>query len=297
MTERKKRRTIDWQEREERLGHAREWAEEILENEFPDLRPPVNPLELLSKERGLKVIGADFRNRFDGQLEYHPTKRRFLLFFNTKYDSAVFEGEHHPRTRFSVSHEAGHFFLEHHRQYLLRGGKSHGSRSEFRDNSSMVEAEADAFASGLLLPSKLARPLVNDGELSRAKVERIASTFQTSFLSTAIRSVQLSDFPCAVCGIRDGRVAWRFQSATCVEGKCYPPGTKELVSPTAVSAWKQFSELGTGDTSVDGRLGHWFRCYRDGLEDAFVREEYLAIPVMKTLVALVTADEDDLFPE
>lgn len=92
-----------------RKEKAAKRAEELLAV-TGNLELPVDPKKLADSEAPVLVlIGDDFRNRFDGQLEYHAAKNRFLLFYNTKYDAALPAGTHHPRTRFSIGHELGHW--------------------------------------------------------------------------------------------------------------------------------------------------------------------------------------------
>jgi len=55
----------------------------------------------------------DFGDAFDGRLEYQ--RPRFIIFYNTKYDAWPHMGEHHPKVKFTVAHELGHFFLNAHR--------------------------------------------------------------------------------------------------------------------------------------------------------------------------------------
>jgi len=210
------RAQIDWRMEQNRQEKATELAEGIVQ-QHGIVAPPVDPAFLVRDERQLRLIGADFRDVFDGMLEYHHSKRRFLLFYNTKYD--VNAGGTHPRTRFSLAHELGHFFIDRHRVYLMTGGHAHGSRGEFTTDS-MVEREADAFAAALLMPKSMLRPMVNRAPIALSDVERFANVFRTSFVSTAIRSVQLSDFPCAVVGIRAGQIAWGFLSELLGSGRC-----------------------------------------------------------------------------
>jgi hypothetical protein len=65
-----------------------------------------------------------------------------------------------------------------------------------------MEREADAFASSFVLPTRLAAPVLNDGELKLSKVEKVATDVQASMLCTAIRGVRLFDLPCAVTCLR-----------------------------------------------------------------------------------------------
>jgi hypothetical protein len=219
------------------------------------------------------------------------------LLFNTKYDDSQSPGTHHPRTRFSIAHELGHFYLDRHHAYLRRGGTPHGSRSEFASDI-MIEREADAFAAALLMPVSLIGPLVNDDELTLDRVEELAGSFQTSRVSTAIRAVQVSDFPAAVVGLRNGAVAWTFQSDSLVQGGCYPGKRGTISSPTARQKWQSFA-AGDYDKSIaQAYARHWFRTYEtDRLEDLPVTEHFLPVPVMDTLIVLLVVPEDELSPD
>ena len=230
---------------------------------------------------------------FDGQLEYHPGKNRFLLFYNTKYDDPLSRSEH-PRTRFSFAHELGHYFIERHRSHLLLGGSTHGSKSEFFTGM-LVEREADSFAAGLLMPSRLMRREVNSGELTLRRLGAIATAFNTSLVSTSIRSVQLSDFPCAVVGIRNARVAWSFLSPAFKAAGCYPLEAGDHLPSSARRIWDQLTTAPKPHYGQDGLLHEWFRTYdREQLVNMLVYVDARWVATMETLVVLVTADESDL---
>lgn len=75
---------LKWQVFETQLQRAREAAEEIAAR--MRLLAPVEPLRVADDEHHmLRVNAGNFRERFDGQLEFHPAKRRFILYYNTKY--------------------------------------------------------------------------------------------------------------------------------------------------------------------------------------------------------------------
>lgn len=275
-----------------RLEKAADRATEILAVAGA-LRRPIDPFAIATSE-GITLIGDDFRQRFDGQLEYHKQQDRFLLFYNTKYDSGLAAGAHHPRTRFSVGHELGHFYLDAHHAYLRRGGAPHKSRGEFLADAT-IEREADAFSAALLLPAKLVRPLVNEDQLSFAVVEDLAGQFNTSLISTALRCVALSDFTCAMVGIRAGLVAWSATSPSMIAAGFYPPSKGSVPSKSARERWAEFAS-GTGRKSSGSAVAReWFRTYdRDDLVGVHVTEHFLPVPSMETLVILLTVPEDAL---
>jgi len=287
--------TTEWCPERDRLDAAAELAETIIKS-FEIVKPPVDPFAVIESERRfLLAFGDDFGEAFDGRLEYQPP--RFLLFYNIKYDALPHGGRHHPRVTFSVAHELGHYFLERHRQFLKKGGRAHCSQTEFSSDN-LSEREADAFAASLLMPGFLANPVVNKNELTLARLDGIASMFETSLVSTAIRAVRLSEYPCAVAGIRDGCLAWMFPSDRLIEASCYP-GKRVLESPEAQRQWKRFIGGFVDRVSADGMARHWFEMYdrEDVLHGVYVTQEFLPVQVMNTLVVLLTLDDDDLFKD
>lgn len=289
--------TTTWKQIEARLRSANNLGEEISELHGEGTLP-VNPFLIARSERPLlKLMTEDFRDAFDGQLEYHKNHNRFILFLNTKYDAGLPNHQHHPRTRFSLRHELGHYFLDSHRGYLMGVGKSHGSTREFRTGQ-LVEREADAFAAGLLMPSRLARPIINQAEPSIDRILNTADRFQTSVVSTAIRTVQLSDFPCGIVGIRNGQIAWTFPSQALIDAGCYPGERGGDLTANAAEQWERF-RIGISDRDTcEGRVRDWFRTYdREHLELIYLTEAYFPVPVMDTLLVLLTLDESDLFEE
>jgi hypothetical protein len=128
------------------------------------------------------------------------------------------------------------------------------------------------------------------------RVQEIAAHFNASLVSTMIRCVRLSDFPCAVAGIRDGKVAWVFPSESLINAGIYP---KKGTLPS--NAREQFSNFQSGISELpasDGIVEEWFETYdRDDLDDVCLTEEYLPARVLDTLLVLLTLDEGDVFAE
>lgn len=286
-----------WKEIDARLRHAEKCGEEISSLQSKATLP-ICPFSIALSERPLlKVVAEDFGEAFDGQLEYHRKQNRFILFLSTKYDAGVEFGEHHARTRFSLAHEFGHYSLEAHRAYLMGDGKPHASASEFRSDQ-IVEREADAFAAGLLMPSRLVRPIINRAEPSFDRIANYSNDFQTSIVSTAIRTVQLSDFPCGIGGIKEGCLAWLFVSDPLIESGCYPRERGDEVTGAAAAQWEEFRMGVAGRHAADGAVCDWFRTYdREHLDTVYVSEEYFPVPVVATLLVLLSISEDDLFED
>ena len=286
---------MEWQAQQHRLEKAGKQADEIIE--YLKLAAPINPLDVVSSERPLlRAGGRNLGNRYDGKLEYDRSKNLFLLFYNTKYDEGLPAGVLHPRTRFSIGHELGHYFIEQHRAYLMRlDGHSHASSSEFRSDF-QIEREADAFAASLLMPTKQVRSLVNVVPLNVQRLARISDEFKSSIVSTTFRSVRISHFPCAVAGIRDGSINWMYPSPGLIEASIYP--RRGGLPPNAQTLWTQFQLGILGTKTGEGKASDWFTIYADdGRESLFVAEEYIPVPAMKTLLVLLSIDEQDFEEE
>jgi len=285
--------TTSWNLEQTRRDAAADLAERIVK----DLRiaaPPVSPFRIIrSEKRRIRAIGEDFGNAFDGRLEYqHP---RFLLFYNTKYDAWPHRGEHHPKVNFTIAHELGHFFLDAHRKYLKRGGKPHGSETEFVSDN-LSEQEADSFAAGLLIPRFLADKVVNNAPPTLKALQAGRDLFDVSLTSMMVRWVQLCDYPCAMCSVHEGAIDWGFTSDAFKRVGAYRVNRGSKV--TSRSACK----LLDADRSLSryreeegwGRAEHWLDFDRG---DIGVVEYFVVVPSLKSLLVFITAEEDDVFTE
>lgn len=283
---------MEWIARQSRLDRAGKQADELIS--VLGLTAPIEPHKIIKSERSfLRAGGRDFGDSYDGKLEYHRSKNRFLLFYNTKYEQQ--SGVHHPRTRFSICHELGHYFLDDHRAYLMSPkGKSHGSHTEFTSDN-MVEREADAFAASLLLPTALARPVINASQLSMDRIHTIAADFNTSIVCTTFRSVRLSHFPSAVAGIRDGAVRWLMPSESLIEHGIYLK--RDHLPQCAQQLWLQFQMGVMSDAENAATVDDWFQVYEEEFTDIEVWCEYLPIPSLSAILVLLTLNEDDLLED
>lgn len=109
-----------------------------------------------------------------------------------------------PRGRFSIGHELGHWSL-------------HGMASQYwicspenihQYAGGRLEVEANAFASELLMPTPLFRPICRGRSTDFSLADELASKFRTSLQATVLRMIDESD-EAAVAVLTDGkRVCW-----------------------------------------------------------------------------------------
>jgi len=111
------------------------------------------------------------------------------------------------RKRFAIAHELGHWFLhEAESQYFIC------TAEQMRDyKGSPMEVEANVFASELLMPTFLFRPLAGDAAPCLESVSGLAAKFNTSLTATAMKFVDLNRHECVLVLSADGKVSWSKQ--------------------------------------------------------------------------------------
>ena len=132
------------------------------------------------------------------------------------------------RQRFSGGHELGHWMRDR-RTASFQCNEQMFVREWSADNP---ENRANRFASDLLLPAKMFRPLSKGLPITFASVQELAGVFQMSLSATAIRLVEYGSYPSMlVCNSAAGR-QWYIASST-VSGRLWPvdrPGQSTLAA-------------------------------------------------------------------
>jgi Zn-dependent peptidase ImmA (M78 family) len=115
--------------------------------------------------------------------------------------------------RFAIAHELGHYLLGHPSMppFQLRSGTPSKHTS---DDERDFEAEANAFASELLMPHVLVNGWCQASPVSLETAWRIAREFNMSILAAAIRFTELSPERCAAVFCSRRHVAWVAPSET-----------------------------------------------------------------------------------
>lgn len=254
--------------------------------------PPVDPLKIIHEERRLiHAVGDDFGDAFDGRIKYIGP--RFLICYNTRYDTWPHTGSHHSKVHFTIGHELGHYFLDEHRKILVSTHTAHGSRTEFVSDS-LIEQQADCFASGLLMPSSLFRPLINKKNFpSIDEIKKVRQSFQVSLIGTLVRWTQLSDFPCATIAVRNGVIQFGWVSEAFQRIGAYRVLRGESVEGRAFRRFSgqdpSFSKYRDGSGSGVGL--NWLDYGQKRLDTV---EHYFVIPYTKTIWVFLIVDENDL---
>lgn len=149
-----------------------------------------------------------------------------IIGYNDRAIITVQQGGDPRRRRFSIGHELGHW--THHR------GRSSVCRSSEIGNpgsASQLERQADRFAADLLMPRYLFLPsLAAHHRPSFEAIDVLASEYATSRLATALRCVDLAEWPVVlICHGKGGR-RW-FKRRAGVPDHWFPRENLDASSP------------------------------------------------------------------
>lgn len=110
-----------------------------------------------------------------------------------------------PRQRFSIAHEIGHWVERHGRGGFLCGKEDISPQN---DQTKNAEAQANAFASQLVLPSYLFDPMFAGLPVTLDTADKIGKEFQASLTATAIKMVRSVDKPAIVVCHSQAKREW-----------------------------------------------------------------------------------------
>lgn len=171
--------------------HPVEIVNEIL-RQNPNLHYPI-ALEELAEVVGIQSIEELVTEGFEGMLMTNPEKSQGVIFVKANANPQ--------RRRFTIGHELGHYLLPWHRQVKFSCTSENISDSSPASNSPRsieMEAEANTFASELLMPTAAFKKLLRAwGEPDVEQLANLATHFDSSIEATARRFMNLSDYPVA----------------------------------------------------------------------------------------------------
>lgn len=115
------------------------------------------------------------------------------------------------RQRFSLGHELGHWVNDRGKNLTYRCNTNDmRQRSMSKDNfGQQREVRANQFSAELMMPDHIFGRYLNDIDITLDSVNYLANEFNTSRTSTAIRFVEISNYPCMiVCWDKPGKRLW-----------------------------------------------------------------------------------------
>lgn len=208
-------------------------AQTILRDKGQGRTFPVD-VEAILRDEVVELEYFEGQRETEGRLEL--IENRPTIFVNTRG-----RGRQHPRVRFTLGHEAGHFFLHRHR--LRTEGPIRDDRITLDQGATLdhLEREANEFAIELLLP----RELLNDRFRWKKLIDldfiaKLAADANVSLQATAIRVVRETSDRICVLLLEEGVIRWVVASddwrharlpAGQLVGRALPPGAAAARRP------------------------------------------------------------------
>jgi hypothetical protein len=144
-----------------------------------------------------QVIAANL-DRFEGGL-FDLEGGKWALLYNEQLQS-------HGRIRFTQAHELGHFLL--HRTLQSQFECSSAEVAGYELDRKKMEAEADEFASTLLMPVKQFRAAAAGQEIDLEILSAASSLFGVSLTAAALRWIRFTDDSAVLILSKDGFMDW-----------------------------------------------------------------------------------------
>jgi IrrE N-terminal-like domain len=165
------------------------------------------------------------------------------------------------RRRFSAAHELGHWMRDR-GTAAFQCDQQAFVREWWKENP---EKRANRFASDLLMPAKIFRPLAKGRPITFATVEQLAEPFQTSLSATAIRLVEYGSYPAMlICSSRKGR-EWYVPSSN-IREKLWP-----VDEPGPLTIAASLLKGGSPASPEDRHANQWIKNYHP--ERYWVKED------------------------
>ena len=193
-------------------------------------------------------IQGEHIDGFEGMLKANKSKTKWLIVYN---DGNGSEG----RQRFTVAHEFGHYMVHRELQdeFACHDDEiSTGERSK-RD----IEAEADQFASTLLMPYDDFRRQVNGQPISFDLIGHCADRYGVSLTAAALRWIDIAPERAILIASRDDHMLWAKSNEDAFKSRAYFATRKNVIElPRTALAHSANAE--TTVSQQDVRANTWF---------------------------------------
>lgn len=224
-------------------------------------------------------IGAVLRPQFD----LGPDEPGWSFENKGKYYICVNGNDSNARQRFTICHELAHIVLGIPSDHKSSPWWSYAGKSQ-------NEIFCDVFASELLLPHKLFKPLIDEMNISLVKVDELAARFEASTMATGSRFAAFSPTPCAFVLSEKGIIRYASRSTALREANAWIP-TRVPLPIGSVAERIRTAEGDDGPQEIEADI--WFSDWDRG---GVLLEDARHIRQWDQTVALLWFEEDEVPP-
>lgn len=186
----------------------------------------ITSLELIAEYEGLEIFYDSYeKGTFDGMTIYD--NGTFYIHINTDNGNKKGSG----RSRFTLAHELGHYFIDSHRVGLKNGLlEPHPSKID-RVQFDRIEQEADYFAACLIMPEELfKKDALKKRKFNFQIIKDLSKEYNVSITACAIRFSEIGNIPIKIIYAETGEIKWSKNSIDfpyyklITDGKIIPEG-------------------------------------------------------------------------
>jgi len=116
------------------------------------------------------------------------------------------------RSRFTIAHELGHYFINSHREGIKSGNIPLHASNNSLAHSDKIEYEADYFAANLLMPKEKLRTLTGRRKFSLEIIKEVSEVFDVSLTSALMRFADVGTHSIMVVFSQGSIVKWSKRS-------------------------------------------------------------------------------------
>ena len=229
----------------------------------------------------IAIQGADLSNDVDGLLQ--KTSSGWVIIYN---NSIKYLG----RINFTIAHEFGHYLL--HRNKYPNGLKC--TKVDIYNDSikKMVEADANIFASYLLMPLDDFREQSKLYSFSPALFENLAKRYNTSLTATILKWIDMTDKKAMAIFSDNGFVEWKKQSNALYKTKIIPAKKSPIPEEIPLSSITHKLFYNKSDINYEkDQDGIW---YKEGIK---TQEIAFVSPELEFAISVVLFDDDITYSE
>lgn len=214
---------------------AREYSKQV----FPD-----EPITL--------VKGTRLSSKFDGMLTPNPAQPgEWGIIYNESIRSRG-------RINFTLAHELGHYLL-HREMSAVQTMCSNNDMRNWKSEKGQIEAQANTFASFLLMPLDDFRAQLKLGEITLEFMQTLRKRYDVSLTAVILKWLQITEKRAMIVIAKDGFIDWAWSSDNLLKSGIFYRARQEVtVLPTASLAAKN-DLLIDNLTGVQHPAGVWHR--------------------------------------
>lgn len=211
--------------------------------------------KVIAKNNGITCVKSDYATYFDGMLEHDSGN--FCIYINdhSEYDLTT------PRLRFSFAHELGHYFIDEHRNALMKGVSLHHQSFYKLSQKNLIELEADYFAANLLMPTNSFLSCIDRKPFSYNLINDLTRNFGTSLSATLLRFVEIGNHPIMVVYAKNNIIQYHWASVDFPYKFLNTDSGKRLPPYTVAGDFFNANEMSNDVEIIDAN--EWFRSYQD----------------------------------